>query len=1181
MLARSLSRGVRVQRVTGAVLIALWLSLMTAAAVSVPMSARAAETPTLDTPNVPQEVDEPSLGSELSAQFGDKEPEQHTQESIRDYIIAHAFNLYEEPKYSSKPSTSAPYELGALSQDTLEDALQALNCVRFVAGLDEVALDDSYNSAAQAAALVNAANGMLDHYPSKPAGMEQSLYDDGYAAASKSNLAFGYMSPASSVVVGYMNDSNSSNIARVGHRRWCLDDRMEEVGFGQAGTFTAMLAHDGTSRSPSLRTKHVAWPAAEMPTAFFGSDWAWSLSFLGYEFGADTVVDLERVADGRTWHFNAGVAGSDGECWVNTELFGGQSAVIFKPEGIESIDDGDKYEVTVHSDYSGNTYSYTVSFFELFEAESLALTCDESSIWNPVVKDGKVSVDYDPAIYWTLPVKAQLTNSAIDMDWAQLRMDSTADWSNLTVKSSKKAVVGIDSTSGDVIETTINGAGEAVITATYGAFEPATLTVRVNKADLKAFGSLSSTDEGDYNELSALHNWYCIVLYNGYTSLEEGRDYKIICVDSEGKEVDDAIDAGTYQVTYEGVGNYKGSLNRTITILPRNLATDSTVWFDQAPYTGKQIAPKANVNSPFGVLEEGIDYTVTTDGNIEVGDYTGTVTGMGNYTGSTSATFRIVPCDLGEFGSITAEDTTFTLAEPNPKVVVKANGNTLKEDKDYSIFVNNIGMVGETKAMACGIGNYTGSIDAYFNIVPADISKATVKLEYGTVEYSEGESYEPSVIVKLGGTELIENEDYYVLYEDNDVPGTAKVVVKGQLNYTGEAITSFKIVAPASGSGSDSGSGSGSGLGSGSGSGSGSSGSVSPGDNVTPSGGSSPSGASRPSSGSGSSASPSVVPSEPAIKGPSGVERLWGKTGLDTMAAIVARGDFPQGGTVVLATFDGYWDALTAAGIAGLADAPVLMTYSNELASQTSKLLKQLAPKTIVVCGGKVALSEKVEKAAADAAGGARTVRCSGAMATDTAVDIFEKAPSVTGGSWSDVAFVCTNDGYWDALAAAPIAYAANMPIFLTDGKSKVTDSTIEAMRKGGIKSVYLVGGEAAIDDNVRFQIEFAGFDIADRLWGATAVETSEKVAQFGVSLGMSADGMGLATTNGYWDALSGAALCGRTGSVMVLADGAKAHSISGFAKSSAGKAKGAYVFGGTAAVDDGTFKALKAALGL
>ena len=305
-------------------------------------------------------------------------------------------------------------------------------------------------------------------------------------------------------------------------------------------------------------------------------------------------------------------------------------------------------------------------------------------------------------------------------------------------------------------------------------------------------------------------------------------------------------------------------------------------------------------------------------------------------------------------------------------------------------------------------------------------------------------------------------------------------------------------------------------------------------------------------------------------------ERLSGDVALDTMVAIVREGWAGQtGGTIVLATQEGYWDALTAAGIAGMAKAPVLMTDAKALSWQTAALLGELRPATIVVCGGEAALAESVARAAAAAAGGARIVRCKGDTATGTAVDVFSKAKSEGFGTWSTTAFVCTNQGYWDALAAAPVSYAKAMPIFLTENEKDISDETLEAMKGGGIEQVYIVGGEKAIEKSVQSKIEKSGIKVADRLAGETCVETSEAVAQFAFDQGMGCARMGVATANGHWDALAGAPLCGVNESILVLAWDSTSDSVNAFVDAHRAEVEQGYVFGGEFAIDRPTFDIL------
>lgn len=304
------------------------------------------------------------------------------------------------------------------------------------------------------------------------------------------------------------------------------------------------------------------------------------------------------------------------------------------------------------------------------------------------------------------------------------------------------------------------------------------------------------------------------------------------------------------------------------------------------------------------------------------------------------------------------------------------------------------------------------------------------------------------------------------------------------------------------------------------------------------------------------------------------LQRFAGDTALETMSKATSQFE-ETGGIVVLATMEGYWDALTAAGIAGGAAAPVLMTSSDELSEQTAAELARLAPKRIVVCGGTAALSEAVSEQAAEAAGGADVVRCAGEDAVGTANDVFSKAPQVTGRAWSNTALLCTNAGYWDALAAAPLAYAKALPIFLTSDADTVAPETLEAMREGGIENVRIVGGEAAISRNVDSQLVKAGFQVGERLAGPSAVETSEQVADYGLNLGMAATYVGAATVGGYWDALAGAPLCGKRNGVLLLVSDVQHARESMFLQRHAKEVDTLLVFGGSSAVSEDAAQAL------
>lgn len=116
------------------------------------------------------------------------------------------------------------------------------------------------------------------------------------------------------------------------------------------------------------------------------------------------------------------------------------------------------------------------------------------------------------------------------------------------------------------------------------------------------------------------------------------------------------VNAGTYTVTVNGLGTYAGmNLNVTFTISPK--AAELTVVADpsSAKYDGKSKTPEVTVKDGDKVLKEGTDYTLSyvygEDAEtkdfaraefVKEGNYTITVTGIGNYEGSTGkAVFTI------------------------------------------------------------------------------------------------------------------------------------------------------------------------------------------------------------------------------------------------------------------------------------------------------------------------------------------------------------------------------------------------------------------------------------------------------------------------------------------------------------------------------------------------------------
>lgn len=298
-------------------------------------------------------------------------------------------------------------------------------------------------------------------------------------------------------------------------------------------------------------------------------------------------------------------------------------------------------------------------------------------------------------------------------------------------------------------------------------------------------------------------------------------------------------------------------------------------------------------------------------------------------------------------------------------------------------------------------------------------------------------------------------------------------------------------------------------------------------------------------------------------------QRLSGMTALDTMGKIIGseQGFTERGGTVVVATESGYWDALTASGLAGIGDAPVLMTNKDTLSFQTAFELGRLAPSRVVICGGAGAVSNAVS-ASIQSLTGVTPERFSGKMAPDTARVIYEQNEG-----WGQTAIVATANGFQDALSIAPYAYSLKCPIFLTEFNGTLSEATLDTIKDGHIENVYIVGGNGAVAKSVEDQL---GDLFKERLAGKTAIDTSAEIATWEIEQGMSVDGMGVATANGYQDALSGAALCGKNNAVLALVAGSDYTAIDATAKEHASDIVRGYVFGGRGAVSQETFDYLE-----
>ncbi|MGR4741636.1 InlB B-repeat-containing protein [Bifidobacterium adolescentis] len=300
-------------------------------------------------------------------------------------------------------------------------------------------------------------------------------------------------------------------------------------------------------------------------------------------------------------------------------------------------------------------------------------------------------------------------------------------------------------------------------------------------------------------------------------------------------------------------------------------------------------------------------------------------------------------------------------------------------------------------------------------------------------------------------------------------------------------------------------------------------------------------------------------------KEPAALRRLSGATRYDTMERIVGAGGWRSGGTVIVASGGNYPDALAASGLAGVLDAPIVLTDGNTLSVQASARLTSLAPSRIIVAGGRAAVSDGVVAALRGICPDVE--RVAGETRVDTSLELYRK-----GSGWGSTAILATSGNFADALSVSSYAYAAKAPVFLVDPGTGLTRAQKAAL--GTFGQVLVVGGENAVPSR-----HVAGLPGVTRLSGATRYETSERIAEWTTGHGLGMDGVVYATGANFPDALAAGPLAGRAGAVTLLVADAHSPAVS-FSADYRGKVDRAYVVGGENAVSRATADAIADGLG-
>ena len=256
--------------------------------------------------------------------------------------------------------------------------------------------------------------------------------------------------------------------------------------------------------------------------------------------------------------------------------------------------------------------------------------------------------------------------------------------------------------------------------------------------------------------------------------------------------------ATTGSVKIVGHGSYTGEsaeFTFTITGDVENAFTHSRIPY--MVYTGKKIIPPMEVYYAGELLEEKKDYTIKYSNNINAdtnGKASFTIKGKGNYTGTETGTFLILPKSINDIDVSRSEipSSAYTGKDQTPVPKIRYNKMTLKFGKDFTVKYYTTPDCtddpvtprdpGTYYAKIEGTANYSDYVVMAFSIVAADktpVSKLNIsKIADQPFTGEDIDVNSLNLVVKDKSKVLKLGDDYFAQCYAHDA-GTGTVVIAG------------------------------------------------------------------------------------------------------------------------------------------------------------------------------------------------------------------------------------------------------------------------------------------------------------------------------------------------------------------------------------------------------------------
>ena len=564
-------------------------------------------------------------------------------------------------------------------------------------------------------------------------------------SSSGENIAAGYQT-AEDVFVGWQE--NDDDYSGQGHRRAMLSSGFTAIGIGHVvydgkhyWVQEFSRVNSGAAQTPVISGTATGTVDIDTSNATLNLYATSTFSYMYYGDGKN-LPDLHgSYVTSYTWGSN-GIPLPDSELSNITWSSSDRNVIIVENGGVRAVGTG-SCNLTATADFEGETYTYTMPV----TVNAKSISTSSVTVSAPTCPFSFEGVTPKPTLMY------ENTTLVEGVDY-----EIVGYYNNTFV-----------TTSGYI---QVRGLGNFNGTR-YITFE--IVPADINDCSLDAIATVNYTGGAITPAVTLKQNG---------TPLTQGTHFSVSCTDN--------TNPGTATVTLTGKGSFTGERTTTFKIVKQTASNLTFNAITDQEYTGSEITPYLSIKNGTRTLTKDTDYTVVFSNNVEPGTAKAIITFTGNYTGSKTLTFKIVPKDMANL-YVYAYSATYTGRPVTTSFYIRNGSITPVEGTDYTVSYSNNTNVGIATATLTGKGtHYTGTKTVEFEITPVKVAYTDCNVT-GTYSYT-GSEIIPEFTLTYGDLTFREGVDYTATYTDNINAGYGTINITGiSTILTGSTTRSFYI----------------------------------------------------------------------------------------------------------------------------------------------------------------------------------------------------------------------------------------------------------------------------------------------------------------------------------------------------------------------------------------------------